>query len=181
MVVDMGSGARRLGPFINVDLFPFPNVDVVADVAQTPIRNELADIVILDSVVEHVPEPRLVISEARRILKPDGLIFINCPFMIPYHGYPKHYQNFTRDGLEHLLADFRDLVISPTFGPMTAWVNMTAETFAVIIGGERGLPYVIAKGAALAPIFWLKYFDALFVRLRRTHRISGMLCAVARK
>ncbi|MGH7009604.1 MAG: class I SAM-dependent methyltransferase, partial [Caulobacteraceae bacterium] len=101
----------------------------------------MADIVILDSVVEHVPEPRLVISEARRILKPDGLIFINCPFMIPYHGYPKHYQNFTRDGLEHLLADFRDLVISPTFGPMTAWVNMTAETFAVIIGGERGLPY----------------------------------------
>jgi hypothetical protein len=64
---------------------------------------------------------------------------------------------------------------------MSAWVNMTSEAFAVLVGGERGLCYMIAKGAALAVTFWLKYLDAIFVRTERSHRISGMLCAEATK
>ncbi|HTI67145.1 MAG TPA: class I SAM-dependent methyltransferase [Caulobacteraceae bacterium] len=180
LTVELGSGSRRLRPgIVTVDLFASPNVDIVADIVETPLLDASIDNVILDSVIEHVPDPTAVVAEVRRILKPGGQIFINCPFMLPYHGYPKHYQNFTRDGLEHLLRDFSQARVRPAFGPMTAWTNMTAETFAVMVGGERGLAYVLAKGVAMLPIFWLKYLDALFVRAERSHRIAGMLCATA--
>lgn len=180
--VELGSGSRRLGQrLINIDLFPSPEVDVVADIMHVPLIGECVDYVILDSVIEHVPDPVAVISEAHRILKPGGKLFINCPFMLPYHGYPAHYQNFTRDGLTHLLRNFRSTTVRPTFGPMSALINMTAETFAVMVGGERGFAYVVTKGLVLLPIFWLKYFDAIFIRLKRSHRISGMLCALAKK
>jgi len=182
VVVELGSGARRLRPdVLTVDLFPNPNVDLVADISETPIRDGKVDFVILDSVIEHVEDPVAAVREARRILKRGGRLFINCPFMLPYHGYPAHYQNFTRDGLEHLLRDFSSCTVKPTFGPMSAWVNMTAETFAVMLAGERGLAYVVAKGCALLPIFWLKYLDIFFARTQRAHRLAGMLCAQAVK
>lgn len=178
VVVELGSGARRLRPdVITVDLFPSANVDLVADIAETPIRDGVVDCVILDSVIEHVPDPAQVVAEAYRILKPNGVLLCNCPFMLPYHGYPAHYQNFTRDGLRHLFRNYASCEIEPAFGPMTAWVNMTAETFAVLVAGERGAGYVLAKGLALLPIFWIKYLDALTVRAERSHRIAGMLCA----
>jgi SAM-dependent methyltransferase len=181
-VVELGAGSRRLrADVITVDLFSSANIDIVADISETPLRDASIDCVILDSVIEHVSDPQVVVAEAYRILRPGGRLFINCPFMMPYHGYPKHFQNFTRDGLQHLLRNFRDVVVRSNFGPMTAWVNMTAELFAVVAAGERGLAYVIAKGAALLPIFWLKYLDALIVRAERSHRIAGMLNAVAKK
>lgn len=181
-IVELGSGSRRVRRDVtNVDLFAFPNVDIVADIASVPLENQSADLVILDSVIEHVPDPARVVSEARRLLKSGGRLFINCPFIFPYHGYPNHFQNFTRDGLQHLLREFSSCDIQTTFGPMTAWVNMTAESFAVIVAGERGLWYMAAKGLAMLPIFWLKYLDAIFGRMERSHRIAGMLNAIATK
>jgi SAM-dependent methyltransferase len=178
VIVELGSGSRRLRKdVVNIDLFPSPNVDIVADIAHVPLKSACVDHTILDSVIEHVPDPASVVAEARRILKPGGRVFINVPFMLPYHGYPGHYQNFARDGLQHLLREFRNVDVRPTFGPMTAWVNMTAETFAVLAAGERGTGYVVAKGAALLPIFWLKYLDWFFVGKDRAHRLAGLLCA----
>ena len=134
-IVELGSGARRLRKgIINIDLFPFPNVDIAADISAGPLRSEIADCVILDSVLEHVADPSAVVREAHRILKPSGRLFINCPFMLPYHGYPNHFQNFTRDGLNHLLRDFQSCHVQTTFGPMTAWVNLTAEELRGIAG-----------------------------------------------
>jgi SAM-dependent methyltransferase len=182
VTVELGSGSRRLrADVITVDLFASANVDVVADIAEAPFKDGSVDNVILDSVIEHLPDPAGVVAEAMRMLRPGGRLFINCPFMLPYHGYPKHYQNFTRDGLEHLLRDFSQASVRPAFGPMTAWVNMTSETFAVMVGGERGVPYIVAKALALLPIFWLKYLDVFCVRAERSHRIAGLLCATAVK
>ena len=182
VIVELGSGSRRLrNNIINIDLFPFPNVDIAADITKVPLKCEIADSVILDSVIEHVADPAAVVREAYRILKPKGRLFINCPFMLPYHGYPGHYQNFTRDGLKHLLRDFSSCEVLTTFGPATAWVNMTAESFAVLVAGERGTGYMAAKALALLPIFWLKYLDAIFGRMTRSHRIASMLCAIGTK
>lgn len=181
-IVELGSGCRRIRSDVkNVDLFSFPNVDIVADISSIPLKSETVDLIVLDSVLEHIADPQKVVSEAHRLLVAGGKLFINCPQVFPYHGYPAHFQNFTRDGLRHLLRDFSSCEIQTTLGPMSAWINFTAESFAVIVAGERGLGYIVAKALAMLPIFWLKYLDAFFSRMERSHRIAGMLCAIAVK
>ena len=70
-------------------------------------------------VVEHVPDPQLVIEKARDILREDGLLFISMPNrethlwdendetkgVISYYAEIEHYHNFTRSGLYSLLRE----------------------------------------------------------------------------
>ena len=80
--------------------------------------DEAIDIVSFMDVVEHVPDPQLVIEKARDILREDGLLFISMPNrethlwdemtkqkVNPYYAEIEHYHNFTRSGLYSLLRE----------------------------------------------------------------------------
>lgn len=182
VIVELGSGNRRLrGDVINVDLFPFPNVDLTMDIAKTSFGDESVDFIILDTVLEHVPDPHLLINEIFRILKPSGKVICITPFISPYHGYPKNYANFSKDGLEFLFKDFSECRVEMNIGPMSALVNFVAEYFAVALGGENKFLYTLFKGVGLLPIFFLKYLDKLWDASGRVTRISSLLCALATK
>jgi 2-polyprenyl-3-methyl-5-hydroxy-6-metoxy-1,4-benzoquinol methylase len=47
-----------------------------ADVHSLPFRKNSFDIVLCTNVLEHVKEPKLVLSEIRRVMRPDGTAFI---------------------------------------------------------------------------------------------------------
>ena len=48
------------------------------------------------------------------MLKPGGKLFCINLFLFPYHGYPAHYCNFTRDGMYYLLRKFSGVLVEPT-------------------------------------------------------------------
>ena len=182
VIVELGSGSRRLrDDVINVDLFAFDPVDLTADIAQLPFRSDAVDFIILDTVLEHVPEPHRIIAEIFRVLKPGGKVISVTPFIFPYHGYPKHYFNFTADGLDFLFRDFPERAVETNMGPTSALVNLVAEYFAVAFSGENKLLYTVVKGLALAPIFFFKYIDRLWQSSRRSTRIANHLCIIVRK
>jgi SAM-dependent methyltransferase len=181
-VLELGSGNRRLSEqVINVDLFPFPNVDLTADIEHTPIADAVVDYVILDSVIEHVPNPQAVVDEVWRILKPGGKLFCLNPFLFPYHGYPAHYCNFTRDGMVHLLRKFAEVKVEPHYGPSSALVNITSEYVAMSIAGERRTLYLTIRAAMLFGMGWLRFLDRWLIRTQQSHRLAGMLCSLATK
>src|SRR5882724_7472414 len=182
VVVELGSGNRRLGhEVINVDLFSFPNVDVMADIAAIPFPDNSVDLVILETVLEHVSDPHSVVAEVHRILKPAGIVVCSTPFVFPYHGYPNHYWNFSKDGLEVLFKGFSSCRVEISLGPTCALINLTAEYFAVALSGSSTFLYTVTKGVALLPIFLLKYVDRLWSPSGRGLRIASHLCAVATK
>ncbi|MCX6024378.1 MAG: methyltransferase domain-containing protein [Chloroflexi bacterium] len=182
LTVELGSGDRRLGSnVINVDLFAFPHVDLAADIAHTPFADDTVDRVILDSVLEHVPQPHAVVDEAYRILKPGGKAICITPFVFPYHGYPKHYFNISKDGIEFLCRNFSECQVETAVGPTSGMVNLLAEYVGVAVGGENKLLYTASKGAALLPLFLLKYLDRLWGTKGRSTRMAATLCAVATK
>jgi SAM-dependent methyltransferase len=182
VIVELGSGNRRIrDDVINVDLFPFPNVDIVTDITTTPFPDDSVDVIILDSVLEHVADPWSVVGEIHRVLKPGGSVVCITPFVFPYHGYPNHYWNFSRDGLEVLFKAFSSCRVESSLGPTCALVNLTAEYFAVAISGSSAFLYTVTKGIALLPIFLLKYLDRLWSPTGRGLRIASHLCAVATK
>ena len=66
-----------------------------ADAHYLPFKTGTFDIIKLDSVLEHLTEPELALSECRRVLKSGGLLFISFPlFYSPYGGHIDDYIRF---------------------------------------------------------------------------------------
>ncbi len=100
-VLDMGSGSpsRAFTNVCHLELFAYPEVDVVTDGGALPFADSTFDAVLSEAVLEHVRDPGAYLSELRRVLKPGGLVSLDAAFLQPFHGYPDHYFNMTRNGL----------------------------------------------------------------------------------
>ena len=125
LVLDDGSGLRYeyFDDVVNLDLSEFPTTDVLGSAAALPFAKATFDGVLSVAVLEHVPDPRRCVSEIARVLKPGGWVFAAVPGLQPYHGYPKHYFNTTRDGLAELFAGefaIDDITTSPFGLPIHA-------------------------------------------------------------
>lgn len=116
LVVDLGGTRRnRRGDFrppqrprlrwlyINID--PSVAPDIVADAACVPLSAACADTVVCTEVLEHVPDPRRVLAEAGRLLRPGGRLIASMPFMSRVHAAPSDYQRYTTFKLEQLLDE----------------------------------------------------------------------------
>jgi len=77
------------------DLSPAHSPDTLADAAELPFVADCFDAVVCTEVLEHVPEPRRVLSEAHRILRPGGRLLLTVPFLYPIHAYPYDYGRYT--------------------------------------------------------------------------------------
>ena len=64
---------------------------VLRDCKQLPEAVETFDVVMSNSIVHHIPEPRRVLAELWRVLKPGGLFFVRdlvCVHKISRHWIP---------------------------------------------------------------------------------------------
>ena len=79
----------------NLNIGPFPNVDVVADAHSLPYADESVDVVHSEAVFEHLYNPGQASKEIYRILKKGGKAYICTPFLatIPWlsASLPKLY------------------------------------------------------------------------------------------
>jgi len=69
-------------------------------------------------VLEHCPDPELVLAEVCRVLKKDGVFFFTVPFLWNLHEVPHDEYRYTPFSLKrHLLnAGFQQVDIKPTGG-----------------------------------------------------------------
>jgi SAM-dependent methyltransferase len=89
-----------------VEVYPSLTADViVAPDCRYPFASDMFDGIGCFAVLEHVTKPWQVAAEIRRMLKPGGKCYICWPFLQPVHGYPSHYYNATRQGLELMFSD----------------------------------------------------------------------------
>ena len=101
--------------------------DKTGDLLALPFPDNSLDGVILTEVLEHCVDPVGGVNQARRVLKPGGLLLVTSPFIWPEHGIEgqyKDYWRFTRHGWELLLAKFRDVSIVPC-----AWTDEGAAAY----------------------------------------------------
>lgn len=86
-------GAHYLG--IDVAQNAQGTVDVIADVANIPIRDSQFDVVLCVEVLEHMPDVVAAFKEWARILGPSGLLLVTTPFCYPLHEEPYDFQRLT--------------------------------------------------------------------------------------
>jgi len=119
--------------FIGVDFFPYVPVDIVADLRKPlPITDNSCDVIICSEVLEHIPNPELLIKEMARILKPGGLCIGSVPFLHVVHYAPYDYYRYTNFGLEHLFkeANFSSIEIVNVGNPFDVYKAFEERFFS---------------------------------------------------
>lgn len=180
-VLDLGSGTRRLADHVvNMDIDLFPNVDIVAAGQALPFMDSVFDGIITQAVLEHVPDPSSVIWEIRRVLKDEGHIYAEIPFLQGYHADPDDYQRFTLSGMRCLFGDFDTIDVGVCTGPSSALVWMLREYARLVAQPAGPLGKVIYRlvGWITLP---LKYLDLIMSRREGAHAIAAGLYFYGRK
>ena len=75
----------------------------VCDLASIPVEDERFDHIVFNQVLEHLPEPAVVLRELHRVLKPGGTMICSCPLFYEEHEQPYDFYRYTQFGLRHLL------------------------------------------------------------------------------
>jgi len=136
--------------YIGVDWaesFHQTKAEIIADLnAPLPIEDDVADTVVSLSVLEHLCEPKNMLDEAFRILKPNGCIVLQVPWQWWVHEAPNDFFRYTPYGLEYMFekAGFINISVEPQAGFFTTMVLKANYFSCRFIRGPKPLKYIIA-------------------------------------
>jgi len=130
IVLDAGAGEARhkinfkQARYIALDAgcgdssWNYSKLDIRGDLEKIPLRGASVDCVLCMVVLEHTRNPREVLLEFARVLKPGGLLVMVVPFLWEEHQAPHDYFRFTQYGVRLLFesSPFRLDLLSPIGG-----------------------------------------------------------------
>jgi SAM-dependent methyltransferase len=154
----VGSGVQAMydDPQVQVigtDIYHSPHTTLIADGHRLPFADHSMDAVWIQAVLEHVLDPQQVVAEIHRVLRPDGLVFADTPFMQQVHEGAYDFTRFTLSGHRWLFRHFAliDAGTSGGAGMATLWsVRYLAR--ALTGSGPLGTLMQLA-------FFWLRFLD----------------------
>ncbi|MEM8738120.1 MAG: class I SAM-dependent methyltransferase [Planctomycetota bacterium] len=121
-----------------------PYTDLSADLSKPlPLADQQFDTILLSSVLEHLPDPGLALSECYRVLKPNGKLLMNVPFLYGLHEIPFDYFRYTEYGLRQLTAcaNLNTIEVIPLGGGL----HVAADHLCKWIGGGGMIKLTIIK------------------------------------
>jgi ubiquinone/menaquinone biosynthesis C-methylase UbiE len=132
---------------------------LVCDAHDLPFIDNSFDGVVIQAVLEHVVDPFRCVEEIHRVLKADGLVYAETPFMQQVHLGPYDFTRFTHLGHRRLFRRFDEIDSGPVAGPGTV-LGWSYEHFLLsFVSGT--MPRLLVKVFARLTGSWLKYLDKL--------------------
>lgn len=183
-ILNVGSGPtyfmnRR--DIINIDLFAFNEVDIVADIHRLPIKDACVDLIVNLAVLEHVADPQQVVKEMYRVTKKHGKIICYVPFIVPFHVAPQDFYRWTKTGVKELFSDFKIMEIIICGGPTSAMLWILQEWLAILLSfGSRTLHDILFLFFMMIT-FPIKFLDALLVVFPYASHIASGFYIIAEK
>ena len=102
----LANGALEL---VETDVFLGPRTSLVCDAHALPFADGFFDGAIVQAVLEHVVDPVRCVAELHRVLKPDGAIYAETPFMQQVHMGRHDFTRFTHLGHRRLCRRFTEI------------------------------------------------------------------------
>jgi SAM-dependent methyltransferase len=119
-VLDVGAGTGHGGRYLNKNITKYYATDLptvtnrlnkrislniekirtYCSCYALPFVDDCMEGVILISVLEHLENPQLALSEAYRVTIKGGNLLIFTPFAFPVHGHPLDFRRWTLEGLK---------------------------------------------------------------------------------
>lgn len=133
-VLDAGAGASKYRPYFGhcryqtQDFCQYEGelvkyrepIDYVCDITRIPEPDGTFDAILCTEVLEHVPDPVLVLREFSRLVRPGGRLWLTAPLISAIHMAPYHYfGGLTGHWYRHWLPKHRFNIesITPVGGP----------------------------------------------------------------
>lgn len=179
---NLGSGPRILSSeVVNVDIFPYKGVSLVADITDLPIENDFVDSIVCDNVLEHVVNPSQVVAEIYRVLKPGGTAYMCVPFMYPFHSSPVDYNRWTMPGLVQLFNKFEIIESGVRAGAFSTLNVYCCYLFALLFSFNNQRLYWILVNVSMFIFFPVKLLDIIFCHFPMSRDMAAVLYVVVRK
>jgi ubiquinone/menaquinone biosynthesis C-methylase UbiE len=182
VILNVGAGYTDYGPrVINLDIFNSGTTSVIASALALPFPDSVADLVILQGVLEHVEDADTTLKECIRALRPGGLFYTEMPFLQPYHESPIDLRRATRPGLGKLCEPLVEVESGIHIGPASTVTWILRELAAgALSGGDPAFQRRINSLVGWV-VFPLKYADYFFEKLPQFHRIASSCYYIGRK
>lgn len=138
-ILDVGGGSvrryaglfKRKTKYFTLDINPELHPDILGSADAIPVPDSSFDSIVCTQVIGDVLEPRKVIREFHRVLKPGGTVLLTEGFFNELHDEPQDFWRFTNFALKHMFeeADFKVLVIERVGGFFAAQAQMKTRYF----------------------------------------------------
>ncbi|MGI8475602.1 MAG: methyltransferase domain-containing protein [Thermomicrobiales bacterium] len=147
--------------FVDTDVTIGPRTGIVCDGHNLPFADGVFDGVIVQAVLEHVLDPQRCVAEIHRVLKPEGLVYAETPFMQQVHGGAFDFTRFSALGHRRLFRMFDEVASGACGGPATA-LAWSYEYFLSSLPTSRRGRQASTAFARLSS-WWLKYLDRFLI------------------
>jgi SAM-dependent methyltransferase len=186
LVLDAGAGIapyKSLFRHAKYESADFEKVDkqyaastYVCDLQHIPVEDCRFDFIIFNQVMEHLAEPKLVLQELHRVLKPGGKMIYTGPLFYEEHEQPYDFYRYTQFGLRYLLSSAGFAIerldwLEGYFGTVAYQLNCMARYLPCkpedLGGGIRG--YMLVPVMALLRVIfgaWSVFFHRLERRVK---------------
>ena len=135
-VLDIGMAMRDSHKKIKSELLETLDVndfgeypDIICDIcSDVNGLEEKYDKIICIAILEHVYDPFAAVSNLKKMLKDNGIIYGYVPYLFYYHA-PKDLQfqdyfRFSKDALAYLFKEFKDVELFPIRGRISTPLNI---------------------------------------------------------
>lgn len=182
IAMNLGCGCWDISPNVtNIDLFHYPTVDVVCSIDELPVLENSVDVIILLSVLEHVPDSKALLDEIFRVLRPGGRLYATIPFIQTYHAAPHDYMRYTKSGVEKALKLYDIEELKCFGGPTSALIWVVQEWLSIVLSFNNSKLHHMIHIFLIATLWPLKYLDFIFIKFRHAENMSAGFQVIAKK
>jgi len=159
IIVNIGAGQHHKEGTISVDpAYQHEDKEHVRAFGEhLPYADASVDMVICGAVLEHVKEPSKIITEIHRVLKLGGRMYVDMPFLYPFHSAPSDYNRLTLEGLEYLCKDFQEIESGMSMGTHSAIAQIIVFYAQTLFANP--ILSRMSKNMAKVMVSPLKYID----------------------
>lgn len=180
LILELGGGPSSISipGVINLDVNNYPTVDIIGDARRLPFVDNAFGAIICNSVLEHIWEVDLAISEVLRTTRKGGLVFFCVPLVCGRH-HTIDYHRWTIPGLLKLFEQFEILEKGTILGPGMFVTHLATSMIESTLG--RGVLSNCLVLAVAWMLFPLRFLDRLGKGSRAIEDYAHTIYVIGRK